>query len=155
MEYKISNILCASDLSAGAPRVLKHALGLAAALGARVHIVHALEPLGEFAHSMIDSYLSAEVRERLEKEGYADVRNEIQRRLDELGAAADGGLLGHIKAIEGVPYEVIIDQSLALDADMIVMGSRGHSALGELFLGSVAHKVTVKSKLPVVLVPVH
>ncbi|MFU2488678.1 universal stress protein [Thauera sp. WH-1] len=37
---------------------------------------------------------------------------------------------------------------------MIVMGSRGHSAIGELLLGSVAHKVTMKADVPVVLVPI-
>jgi len=34
------------------------------------------------------------------------------------------------------------------------MGSRCHSAIGELILGSVAHKVTMKSDIPVILVPI-
>mgnify|MGYP002146810237 CR=1 FL=1 len=38
-------------------------------------------------------------------------------------------------------------------ADVIVMGSRGHSTIGELLLGSVAHKVTMKADIPVMLVP--
>jgi nucleotide-binding universal stress UspA family protein len=39
-------------------------------------------------------------------------------------------------------------------ADVIVMGSRGHSTIGELLLGSVAHKVTMKADIPVMLVPI-
>jgi nucleotide-binding universal stress UspA family protein len=35
-----------------------------------------------------------------------------------------------------------------------VLGSHGQSALGEIFMGSVAHKVIMHSKIPVLLIPI-
>jgi nucleotide-binding universal stress UspA family protein len=39
-----------------------------------------------------------------------------------------------------------------LNCDQVVMGTRGHSALGDLLLGSVAVKVLHLTKVPVTLV---
>jgi nucleotide-binding universal stress UspA family protein len=39
-----------------------------------------------------------------------------------------------------------------IDADMVIMGSHGHGALGNLVLGSVATKVLAHCKAPVLLV---
>jgi len=54
----------------------------------------------------------------------------------------------------GQPAEAIIKEAKRVNADVIVMGSHGHSAFGEMLLGSVAHKVTQRSPVPVLLVPV-
>ena len=51
-------------------------------------------------------------------------------------------------------YRVLSEQK-RLAADLIVLGSHGHTALGEMLIGSVAHKVTVKSPVPVLLVPIN
>lgn len=52
----------------------------------------------------------------------------------------------------GHPADVIIAQAEKGDYDLIVMGSHGHSALGNLMLGSVATKVLAHTKVPVLLV---
>jgi len=41
-----------------------------------------------------------------------------------------------------------------VSAELIVLGSHGHTAIGETVLGSVAHKVTMKATVPVLLVPI-
>jgi nucleotide-binding universal stress UspA family protein len=53
-------------------------------------------------------------------------------------------------AIEGPsPESVLIDESL--DADLLVVGSRGHSELAELLLGSVTQEVAHHARCPVLI----
>ncbi|MFP5407275.1 MAG: universal stress protein, partial [Gammaproteobacteria bacterium] len=59
------------------------------------------------------------------------------------------------RALTGEPAPRLLAEAEALSVDLIVIGSRGHSALEEMFLGSVAHTVSMKSRVPVLLVPVH
>ncbi len=56
-----------------------------------------------------------------------------------------------IVAVEGNPSRVLIDQGEA--AEMIVVGTRGHSVLRELLLGSTASQLSHHSHVPVVIVP--
>lgn len=48
--------------------------------------------------------------------------------------------------------ELIAKQAAAGDFDLVVMGSHGHSALGNLVMGSVATRVLAECTVPVLLV---
>lgn len=52
----------------------------------------------------------------------------------------------------GVPADTIAAFAVAENVDLIVMGSHGHSALGNVLLGSVAGGVLARCKTPVLLV---
>ncbi|MFP8780297.1 universal stress protein [Hydrogenophaga sp. RWCD_12] len=52
----------------------------------------------------------------------------------------------------GTPGELIAKQANAGDFDLVMMGSHGHSALGNLVMGSVATQVLAHCKVPVLLV---
>lgn len=52
----------------------------------------------------------------------------------------------------GHPAEVIAKTATAGGYDMIVMGSHGHAALGNLVMGSIATKVLAHCKTPVLIV---
>ena len=160
MDYQIRNILYATDLGPSGPKVLRHALGLARRFGAKVHIVHAMEPLGEFAHSLVESYVPEATLAKLREEGFREIREELLERIHtvcrdlEVTDAEGESLLGRIDAVQGVPYEVVMEEADRVEADLIVLGDRAHSALSEMFVGSVAHKVLMQSKVPVLLVPI-
>lgn len=52
----------------------------------------------------------------------------------------------------GMPAQVIAAQAEAEGMDLIVMGTHGHGALGNLVMGSVATKVLARCKTPVLLI---
>jgi nucleotide-binding universal stress UspA family protein len=52
----------------------------------------------------------------------------------------------------GHPGEVIAAQAVAGNFDLLVLGSHGHSALGNLVLGSVATRVLAQCSTPVLLI---
>jgi len=158
MAYNVSTILYATDLGPHGPEVFSHATAVAQQFGAKIHIVHVLEPMGEYAHSLLINYLPEDKLNALRREGFDEARQEIHRRLekfcqDELHAGTSG-LVANTKVVEGLPYQVILDEAKRINADLIVMGSHGQTALGEMFMGSVAHKLTLKSTVPVLLVPI-
>ena len=51
----------------------------------------------------------------------------------------------------GDPAEEIVNFATAEQCDIIAMGTHGHTALGNLVMGSVATKVLALSKVPVLL----
>ena len=53
---------------------------------------------------------------------------------------------------EGDPASVIIDVSDRLDVDLIILGSKGQSELGQYLIGSVANKVVQYAAKPVMIV---
>jgi nucleotide-binding universal stress UspA family protein len=52
----------------------------------------------------------------------------------------------------GAPVECILDEARRISADYIVMGSHGHTALYEAFVGSTTGRVLKEAPCPVVVV---
>ena len=158
MDYAIRALLCATDLGPRGPDVLRHAAGLARCFGARLHILHVIEPPSDFAQFWINATVPEETRQAHETEVYASVHQALRQRLDAYCLEALEGQaenpIADIQIIEGPPARVILEQARRIDAELIVLGSHGHSAIGEAVLGSVAHKVTMKATVPVLLVPI-
>jgi nucleotide-binding universal stress UspA family protein len=59
-------------------------------------------------------------------------------------------LEGEALAVEGHPAEVLLEQ--AADAQLIVVGNRGHGGFKSLLLGSVGQQVVHHARCPVVVV---
>lgn len=158
MDYAIRTILCAIDLGPSGSDVLRHAAGLAHRFGARLQIVHAIEPLSDFAQFWIQTTVPEEIRQTLHADGYASAQQALQQRLDafcrDVLASQTERLTADIQIVEGAPVRVILEEARRANAEMIVLGSHGHSAIGEAVLGSVAHKITMKAAVPVLLVPI-
>jgi nucleotide-binding universal stress UspA family protein len=90
-------------------------------------------------------FLDEEIYKKLKQKAknlIADVISDIGQR--------EFTLKGMIE--EGDPASIIIDVASKLNVDLIVLGSKGTSTLGQYLLGSVANKVVQYAHKPVMVV---
>ncbi len=125
-------IVLGTDGSPGAEAAVQKLIELARGTGATVHLVCAypgrstLERIGMTARS-----------EPVDLRGVAaDVLARDERKLLDAGFTVEK----HVR--EGDPAHTIIDVAGEQDADMIVVGARGNSAIRRFMLGSVSSKLS-------------
>ena len=141
--------------------VFNHAFSLAKQYDAKIHVVHALEPMSDYAQSLVETFVPPDTLKALHQDGFEQVHQEMRRRLekfceDSLHPEAKT-VVADMRVVEGHPAQVIVDEAQRIGADLIVLGSHGQTALGEMLIGSVAHKVLMKARhpgIPVFLVPI-
>jgi Universal stress protein UspA and related nucleotide-binding proteins len=100
------------------------------------------------------------VVETAELDGSPDV--DLAARLRESGRAilsriTDMGIEKGVKVVqallEGIPFDVILDDARAWQADVIIMGRTGRTGPGRALLGSEAERVLEFTDRPVLIVP--
>ena len=137
-------ILVATDFSAAADRALDTALDIAARSQAEVHLVHALAlPSLYYApyHILLPNGFDAEARKRAQEQ-----LAEREERVRATGCTG-GSHLGIVPA----PW-CIAERARELRADLVVIGSRGHTGLKRFALGSVAEATVKRSPVSVLTV---
>lgn len=155
---KVETIVYATGLGSGAPYVFRYALALARRQGAKIVVVHGLEPLSTFGQSLVEQYISHEDNEELHRQARQATAQRLRERIERLCASecANGAdcqdLVSDIRVVEGQAAAVILDAAADCGADMIVMGSHRHTVLGDAVLGSTTHRVLHSSTIPVVVV---
>ena len=82
-------------------------------------------------------------------------RQDVQRDIDGdwTKPLRDAGVKVATVVEEGHPSEVLLRLAREHHVDLIVVGSRGHGAVAELFLGSVSHHLVLRAPCPVVVLP--
>lgn len=136
-----SKIVVGVDGSEGADRALVEAAEVAKRDGASVVLCHVVERIvakGGLAPTRGDE---PEIKEDLEKQAAV---------LREQGVETDVRLEA---VILGGPARSIADVADEVGADLIVVGTRGRSALGGMILGSVTQKLLHLASCPVLCVP--
>ncbi|MDG9927049.1 MULTISPECIES: universal stress protein [Pseudomonas] len=155
----LRSILYATDLGLYAPYVLQHALSLARAFQAELHVVHAVEPLGLFAESVLNTYLDEKTLEELRSKGLTTVMASIEQRVlegfrDEVGEAQqDMQMIRSVRVAQGDPAQVILEEARKLGVDLLVVGSHSHGAAQDIPLGRTAARLLQLAETPVYLVP--
>ncbi len=141
---EISDILVPTDFSESAHAALGTAIGLAKALDASVHVAHVL-------HSPVQ--LSALGQMPIPPDLWSQVRNSAARKLDEAAkTAAAEGVRARTHLTEGPNAQAIVELADKIEADLIVMGTRGLSGLKHVMLGSVAERTVRLAHCPVLTV---
>jgi nucleotide-binding universal stress UspA family protein len=126
------------------------------------HSLHAAREAGDLARAMkseilrivvafegIPAYLGEPNMEQA-----IEARMEAANGILQKAQVAVGAIPGeiHTELIEGSPAEAIINVAKTRGSTVIVMGSRGMSAIAELVLGSTSHKVVSHASCPVLVV---
>jgi nucleotide-binding universal stress UspA family protein len=136
-----------SDLSSAA---LTQAIRLAKSLGAKLTIMHVVQPF----HLHLRTWATPEdLMDKIEKDHDVETLSEARKLLAKLqNEAKMQGLDCEAVAVLGeYPFRSIIDQAGKSGCDVIVMASHGRSGLEGLLLGSETVKVLTHSSIPVLV----
>jgi nucleotide-binding universal stress UspA family protein len=141
----MDKIVVGVDGSDASKQALHWAIDEARVHGARVTAVHAWEPpapVPEVAPMPTIDFVDfgAELRDGAEKL--------VAGMVDEV-VGGDTSVTIEPVAVEASPAEALLDA--ARDADLLVVGSRGHGGFRALLLGSVSHQVAQHAPCPVVI----
>jgi nucleotide-binding universal stress UspA family protein len=133
------------DGSTFAEHALPLALTIARKAGAKLHLVHVLEPLASVyseAPLFADSDLEQRIKDRLR--GYLDSVAFRVRKLMPTPVTTD--------LVEGEIAELLRTQAAQMSADLVVMTTHGRGPLGRFWLGSVADELVRVLPMPLLLV---
>ncbi len=142
----MKTILAAIDFSPASSKVVTESVQLARLLGARVVLMHAINPPlfgAEFSGVVVGNLV--ELTRAMEQEDNEWLRRFSRRFKDVVSA---------VRTETGFPVRVILDAARRLKAAFIVLGSHGHGALYDFAVGSTAQGVLRRSRCPVLLVPI-
>jgi nucleotide-binding universal stress UspA family protein len=134
-------IIWATDGSEAAERALSTALELTAEANGRLLVVHANERLGGRAGG---APMFADED---------DLQREFASKVDDL---VESGVKASFHVVSGLntdPADLIADVAKEADADLIVVGTRGHGRVAGMLLGSVTQQLLHVAPCPVLAVP--
>jgi nucleotide-binding universal stress UspA family protein len=146
---QFTRILCPVDLSDLSTRPLAYAAAMASWHDARLtvlHVVPSFEPMEVRAGGLFDPV------QLVYPMPHEEIIERLRTALDAAGVAAEGVALA---AEEGDSAPTIVDQAVATQADLVVMGTHGRTGFNRLLLGSVTEKVLRQAPCPVLTVPPH
>lgn len=148
--YNMKKILFPTDFSPTAENAFLYALALAKATKAQLTLIHVYE-LPELGRALKNT--TREVYELMEMESLETFKKSV----NQLHKVADEHNMGDVEfdqaMVEGEAIYKISQAAKEIEADFIVMGTKGATGLKEVFLGSVTTGVMEEAKVPVLSIP--
>lgn len=142
----MKTILVPVDFSRATPAVLAQSVVLAKAVSARIVLLNVILPpvvVAEYG-ALLDSI--AEIKIAGEKAAAVQLEK-LQKQCERRGVKAE------TRQFTGSVVSIIAQQAKDVGANFIVIGSHGHTALYDIFVGSTTHGVLRRASCPVVVVP--
>jgi len=154
----VKKILYASDIEKGSRPAFRAAVSLCGHYDAQITYLHVLG--NEHQDNMVlQSLLKDDSMREVYDESLENLRDKLSERIERF-------FKDEVEEIEmlkveqvrsiirvGKPWEVIVDVANEIDADVIVMGTRPHSSLGHVLIGSTATKVMHNADRPILIIP--
>ena len=144
----IKQILFPTDFSPSCTAALPYLGAIARQHHATVHVLHVLpeEPYYQ-------NYAQVYVPFGDSVPQYVFDPKQAEARMDQfLGAEALSGVLHHKTVERGPVLEAVEKAVKSRDIDLVVIGTHGHSALGQILMGSVAEQIFRDVRCPVMTV---
>lgn len=137
-------IVLALDGSGPSDKALAAASPLAKLTGSHIVAVHVVEHVAAGPSNAPPAHSDEQ-----------DLRAKIEAQIASLKGSGIDASLRVENVILGGPAKAIADVARELHADLIVTGTRGHSAVAGLIIGSVAQRLLHLAPCPVLVVPAH
>jgi len=142
--YQPRKIVVAIDFSAHSEPALETAIDIAKREGAELHVAHAVEiptaVFSAYAFEVPANFIN-------------DARQQASLRVEEaVKRATDRGVEAKGQVRSGPPAATIDELAKELGADLIVVGTHGHTGFKHLALGSVAERILRHSPCNVLVV---
>lgn len=142
--YIIRNILVTTDFSEFSTAAVEYASSFALLYGAKIHLVHVIEPgpvVGvpniELQSSNVSEEAEAAAQEEMRKFVYWKLQNNTN--LEQV-------------ILHGEPHKEIARYAQEHEIDLIVIATHGRAGLAHMLMGSVAEKILRLSPIPVLAV---
>jgi nucleotide-binding universal stress UspA family protein len=145
MTMEIRRILAPTDFSELSKQGLKSALELAGVFGAKLLLLHVVEPPSYPVEGILPSHMGATLLDDLERQA----SNELAQMLfDTQGSKVDVAR----RVVVGIPYRKVVEVAEEEKSDLIVMTTHGRTGLSHLVMGSVAEKIVRTAPCPVLTI---
>lgn len=155
----VKDILFATDMSQNSDNALRHALSMARAHKAKVHVLHVTEPLSQDALVTLKMFLQDdESRSKAINDRHESVKDMLTQNQKEFvnGLSEDDKeaykAVSSVELVDGHSAETILKRASELGCQLIVMGTHEHGT-GHTFIGTVAKRVLRRSTVPTLIVP--
>jgi nucleotide-binding universal stress UspA family protein len=140
----MKTILVPTDFSANAENAVNYAAGLNKKLNAKILLYHSYYTLIPATDVPLNLPDDAEIKKSA-VDSVERLKNKFQKLYPEMRFDAE--------VTEGFTEEEIIHEEKKAKCDLVIMGTRGASGLGEMLIGSNTAAVIGKSICPVIAVP--
>lgn len=141
MSYE--RILVCIDGSEESFNALRGAISLAKLLDAEVFVISVV-PVGPELSSALSVFIGL-------KDTLLKGAEKILKQAEDLAEEEDIRLKTYLE--QGEPYQKIVDTAYVINADLIVLGKTGKTALGEAIIGSTAVRTIGSSPVDVLVIP--
>jgi len=138
MSVLLSTILLATDGSKDAALATRAAVDISRKGSSELHLVHIWRDVpSPYAHSFVKRELERQGQEVLDKQA---------KRIE-----GDGGKISGMHLRQGRISDEVIELSRELEADLLVVGSRGHGQIRRILMGSHSEEIVHRARLPVLV----
>lgn len=142
------NIILPVDFGDSTDELIKSAIKFAKELNGKLFMIHVAPSdigfaIGDMGFQYFPEVEQNEIKEELK------LLNDLQQTI--LAAGVD---CEHLLR-QGIAGDVILEYAEEKNASYLIMGSHGRSGIYDVFVGSLTKELTRRSKIPVLVIPVH